>query len=247
MTEAAKAVLEKLDAVVNSGLPTSAKEYTDEQIRQITDAYKAYNALSVSEKKAIEATDSWTAFSDVTDKLGDLYHYDESTGIDARSTSAENLPWYIKLVVTPKAISEKNKAKVQDVLGDDSELFNLYDIHFVNTLDNSEWHPSGLVRIKMPMVSIGDYKTPVIVHITDSGKVRLIEGHVDSAGGSIEFEASDFSLYGIAGSSESIDSLLGAQAARDVMPWIIAGAIAAAILIAVIILRKRRNKREFYE
>ena len=247
MTEAAKAVLEKLDAVVNSGLPTSAKEYTDEQIRQITDAYKAYNALSVSEKKAIEATDSWTAFSDVTDKLGDMYHYDESTGIDARSTSAENLPWYIKLVVTPKAISEKNKAKVQDVLGDDSELFNLYDIHFVNTLDNSEWHPSGLVRIKMPMVSIGDYKTPVIVHITDSGKVRLIEGHVDSAGGSIEFEASDFSLYGIAGSSESIDSLLGAQAARDVMPWIIAGAIAAAILIAVIILRKRRNKREFYE
>ncbi len=247
MTEAAKAVLEKLDAVVNSGLPTSAKEYTDEQIRQITDAYKAYNALSVSEKKAIEATDSWTAFSDITDKLGDLYHYDESTGIDARSTSAENLPWYIKLVVTPKAISEKNKAKVQDVLGDDSELFNLYDIHFVNTLDNSEWHPSGLVRIKMPMVSIGDYKTPVIVHITDSGKVRLIEGHVDSAGGSIEFEASDFSLYGIAGSSESIDSLLGAQAARDVMPWIIAGAIAVAILIAVIILRKRRNKREFYE
>lgn len=247
MTEAAKAVLEKLDAVVNSGLPTSAKEYTDEQIRQITDAYKAYNALSVSEKKAIEATDSWTAFSDITDKLGDLYHYDESTGIDARSTSAENLPWYIKLVVTPKAISEKNKAKVQDVLGDDSELFNLYDIHFVNTLDNSEWHPSGLVRIKMPMVSIGDYKTPVIVHITDSGKIRLIEGHVDSAGGTIEFEASDFSLYGIAGSDQSIDSLLGAQAARDVMPWIIAGAIAAAILIVIIVMRKRRNEREFYE
>lgn len=247
MTEAAKAVLEKLDAVVNSGLPTSAKEYTDEQIRQITDAYKAYNALSVSEKKAIEATDSWTAFSDITDKLGDLYHYDESTGIDARSTSAENLPWYIKLVVTPKAISEKNKAKVQDVLGDNSELFNLYDIHFVNTLDNSEWHPSGLVRIKMPMVSIGDYKTPVIVHITDSGKIRLIEGHVDSAGGTIEFEVSDFSLYGIAGSDQSIDSLLGAQAARDVMPWIIAGAIAAAILIAIIVMRKRRNKRGFYE
>lgn len=247
MTEAAKAALDKLDAVVNSGLPTSAKEYTDEQIRQIMDAYKAYNALSVSEKKAIEATDAWTAFSDITDKLGDLYHYDESTGIDARSTSAENLPWYIKLVVTPKAISEKNKAKVQDVLGDNSELFNLYDIHFVNTLDNSEWHPSGLIRVKMPMVSIGDYKTPVIVHIADSGKIRLIEGHVDSAGGTIEFETSDFSLYGIAGSDQSIDSLLGAQAARDVMPWIIAGAIAAAILIAIIVMRKRRTKRGFYE
>ena len=247
MTEAAKAALDKLDAVVNANLPRNAKEYTDDQIRQILDAYKAYNALSVSEKKAIEATDTWTAFTEITQNLGSMYHYDESTGIDVRATSAENLPWYIKLVATPKTASEKQKTKVQDALGDNSELFTLYDIHFINTLDNSEWHPSSLIRVKMPMVSIGDYKTPVIVHIADSGKIRLIEGHVDSAGGTIEFEASDFSLYGIAGSDQSIDSLLGAQAARDVMPWIIAGAIAAAILIAIIVMRKRRNKREFYE
>lgn len=247
MTEAAKAVQGKLDAVVNANLPRNAKEYTDDQIRQILDAYKAYNALSVSEKKAIEATDTWTAFTEITQNLGSMYHYDESTGIDVRATSAENLPWYIKLVATPKTASEKQKTKVQDALGDNSELFTLYDIHFINTLDNSEWHPSGLIRVKMPMVSIGDYKTPVIVHIADSGKIRLIEGHVDSAGGTIEFETSDFSLYGIAGSDQSIDSLLGAQAARDVMPWIIAGAIAAAILIAIIVMRKRRNKREFYE
>lgn len=247
MTEAAKAVQGKLDAVVNANLPRNAKEYTDDQIRQILDAYKAYNALSVSEKKAIEATDTWTAFTEITQNLGSMYHYDESTGIDVRATSAENLPWYIKLVATPKTASEKQKTKVQDALGDNSELFTLYDIHFINTLDNSEWHPSGLIRVKMPMVSIGDYKTPVVVHIADSGKIRLIEGHVDSAGGTIEFEASDFSLYGIAGSDQSIDSLLGAQAARDVMPWIIAGAIAAAILIAIIVMRKRRNKRGFYE
>ena len=247
MTEAAKAVQGKLDAVVNAKLPQNAKEYTDDQIRQILDAYKAYNALSVSEKKAIEATDTWTAFTEITQNLGSMYHYDESTGIDVRATSAENLPWYIKLVATPKTASEKQKAKVQDALGNNSELFTLYDIHFINTLDNSEWHPSGLIRVKMPMVSIGNYKTPVIVHIADSGKIRLIEGHVDSAGGTIEFEASDFSLYGIAGSDQSIDSLLGAQAARDVMPWIIAGAIAAAILIAIIVMRKRRTKRGFYE
>ncbi len=247
MTEAAKAALDKLDAVVNATLPRNAKEYTDDQIRQILDAYKAYNALSVSEKKAIEATDTWTAFTEITQNLGSMYHYDEATGIDVRATSAENLPWYIKLVATPKTASEKQKTKVQDALGDNSELFTLYDIHFINTLDNSEWHPSGLIRVKMPMVSIGNYKTPVIVHIADSGKIRLIEGHVDSAGGTIEFEASDFSLYGIAGSDQSIDSLLGAQAARDVMPWIIAGAIAAAILIAIIVMRKRRNKRGFYE
>lgn len=247
MTEAAKAALDKLDAVVNAKLSQNAKEYTDDQIRQILDAYKAYNALSVSEKKAIEATDTWTAFTEITQNLGSMYHYDEATGIDVRATSAENLPWHIKLVATPKTASEKQKTKVQDALGDNSELFTLYDIHFINTLDNSEWHPSGLIRVKMPMISIGNYKTPVIVHIADSGKIRLIEGHVDSAGGTIEFEVSDFSLYGIAGSDQSIDSLLGAQAARDVMPWIIAGAIAAAILIAIIVMRKRRTKRGFYE
>lgn len=247
MTEAAKAALDRLDAVVNAKLPQNAKEYTDDQIKQILDAYKAYNALSVSEKKAIEATDTWTAFTEITQNLGSMYHYDEATGIDVRATSAENLPWHIKLVATPKTASEKQKTKVQEALGDNSELFTLYDIHFVNTLDNSEWHPNGLIRVKMPMVSIGDYKTPVIVHIADSGKIRLIEGHVDSAGGTIEFEVSDFSLYGIAGSDQSIDSLLGAQAARDVMPWIIAGAITAAILIAIIVMRKRRNKRGFYE
>lgn len=247
MTEAAKAALDRLDAVVNAKLPQNAKEYTDDQIKQILDAYKAYNALSVSEKKAIEATDTWTAFTEITQNLGSMYHYDEAAGIDVRATSAENLPWHIKLVATPKTASEKQKTKVQEALGDNSELFTLYDIHFVNTLDNSEWHPNGLIRVKMPMVSIGDYKTPVIVHIADSGKIRLIEGHVDSAGGTIEFEVSDFSLYGIAGSDQSIDSLLGAQAARDVMPWIIAGAITAAILIAIIVMRKRRNKRGFYE
>ena len=52
MTEAAKAALDRLDAVVNAKLPQNAKEYTDDQIKQILDAYKAYNALSVSEKKS---------------------------------------------------------------------------------------------------------------------------------------------------------------------------------------------------
>lgn len=247
MTSAAKNVVSKLDAVVKAGLPKNAKEYTDDQIKQITEAYKAYNALSVSEKKAVEATDTWDAFSEITQNLASMYHYDEATGIDVRSTKEENLPWYIKLVVTPKKLGEKQRSAVTDVLGEESEVFALYDIHFINTLDNSEWHPTGLIRVKMPMISIGNYKTPVIVHIADNGKIRIIEGHVDSAAGTIEFEASDFSLYGIAGSDQSIDSLLGAQAAADIMPWILAGAAAAAVLIILLIVRKRRNKREFYE
>ena len=247
MTTAAKAALSKIDAVVNAGLPSSAKDYTDSQIKQIVNAYKAYNALSVSEKKAVEATDSWTKFTEITQKLASMYHYDKESGIDVRATSAENLPWYIKLVVTQKTITEKQQTKVKNVLGDDSEMFNLCDITFINTLDNSEWHPSGLIRVKMPMVDIGSYNTPVIVHIADNGSIKLVEGQLDSEAGTIEFEASDFSLYGIAGSNESIDSLLGAQTASNVLPWIIAGAIAAAALIVIIIAKKRKGKGEINE
>ena len=247
MTEAAKAALSKLEAVVGEDLPKSAKDYTEAQIEQIIEAYKDYNSLSISEKKAIEDTDTWTAFTEITDKLGDMYHYDEESGVDVRATDDDNLPWYIGLNVTPETASQKQQTEVKDVLGGDGEIFSLQDISFVNKLDDSEWHPKEVITVKLPMVDIGSYDNPVIVHIADDGSIRLVEGQVDSAGGSIEFEASDFSMYGIAGSDESIDSLLGAQAAGGIIPWIAVGAAAAVVLIVTIVMIRRRNKGERYE
>ena len=147
--------------------------------------------------------------------LGSLYHYDEATGIDVSYKA--NLPWYIKLVVTPKTVSEAED-KSQRCSGDNGELFTC-DIHFINTLDGSEWHPDGLITRQD---ADGQHRG-----LQDAGHrswqrtaaVRLIEGYVDSAGGTIEFEASDFSLLAV--SQDRISPSIpctGGWAVRDVMP-----------------------------
>ncbi len=243
LTEAAKAAIEKIKSVNDSDLPEKAEQFTKDQLSSIEDAYRAYNELSESEKKAVEADGSWEAFSKTTAKLGGMYHYDKDSGIDVRDNKEKALPWYIKLSITAAELSSSQEKAVKDVIGEDSEIFTMNDISFVNTLDGSEWHPEDLIKVKMPSADIGSYKSAIIVHISDDGKVQLIEGNEDEADSTVSFESSDFSLYGIAGSMESVDSLLGAQAGADVLPWIILAGVAAAALAAVITARRRSKKQ----
>lgn len=243
LTEKAKAVIEKIKAVNSSDLPEKAESFTEDQIRSVTEAYKAYNELSAAEKKAAESDDSWKAFSKITAKLGMMYHYDKDSGIDVRDNKEKALPWYIKLSITAAELSSSQEKAVKDVIGEDSEIFTMNDISFINTLDGSEWHPEDLIKVKMPSADIGSYKSAIIVHISDDGKVQLIEGGTDEADGTVSFESSDFSLYGIAGSMESVDSLLGAQQRADVMPWLILAGAAAAALIVIACLKVRRRKK----
>ena len=243
LTEAAKTVIEKIKALNGSDLPERAEQFTDDQLISVADTYKAYNELSESEKKAVEADDSWKTFSKITAKLGRMYHYDKESGIDVRENKEKALPWYIKLSITAAELSSSQEKAVKDVIGEDSEIFTMNDISFINTLDGSEWHPEDLIKVKMPSADIGSYNSAIIVHISDDGKVQLIEGSTDEKDGTVSFESSDFSLYGIAGSMESVDSLLGAQAEADVLIWIIIAAAAAAALAAVIIARKRSKKQ----
>ena len=118
-------------------------------------------------------------------------------------------------------------------------MFILKDIHFTNTKDGSEWQPTKPVKIKIPMVDIGDYENAIIVHITDDGKIELIKGTVKD--GMIEFEADSFSLYGIAGTNTSINDLLGVEDDGAVVwPWIVI-AIIALVAIAYLVYRRKRE------
>lgn len=55
----------------------------------------------------------------------------------------------------------------------------------------------------------------------------------------IEFEATGFSLYGIAGTNTSIDKMRAPEAEEPVVwPWILIGAI-ALVIIAIIAIRKK--------
>jgi len=165
-------------------------------------------------------------------------HYCEETGVDARDNSNDILPWYIKLNVVKQEITDDQKAKVSEVLGGEGEVFILMDIHFTNTKDDSEWQPTKPVKIKLPMVDIGDYENAIIVHITDDGKIELIKGTVKD--GMIEFEADSFSLYGIAGTNTSINDLLVVEDDGAVIwPWIIIAIIALAAIAYLVYRRKR--------
>ncbi|MDO5414458.1 MAG: DUF4430 domain-containing protein [Bacillota bacterium] len=165
-------------------------------------------------------------------------HYCEDTGVDARDNSNDILPWYIKLNVVKQEITDDQKAKVSEALGGEGEVFILKDIHFTNTKDGSEWQPTKPVKIKIPMVDIGDYENAVIVHITDDGKIELIKGTVKD--GMIEFEADSFSLYGIAGTNTSINDLLGVEDDGAVVwPWIVIAIIALAAIAYIAYRRKR--------
>ena len=165
-------------------------------------------------------------------------HYCEDTGVDARDNSNDILPWYVKLNVVKQEITDDQKAKVSEALGGEGEVFILKDIHFTNTKDGSEWQPTKPVKIKIPMVDIGDYENAVIVHITDDGMIELIKGTVKD--GMIEFEADSFSLYGIAGTNTSINDLLGVEDDGAVVwPWIVIAIIALAAIAYLVYRRKR--------
>lgn len=232
LTDAAQKVIDKIDALVANGA-------SEDQISDILAAYKAYSELSAEEQLAVEKSDNFKAYSELCTKMGKEYHYDKATGTDMRDNSEEVLPWYIKVVVEPQELTKAQQKKVSGALGEESEIFTMHDINFINMLDGSTWHPEDAVKVKLPMVDIGEYESAIIVHITDDGKVELIEGSIN--GDTIEFAASSFSLYGIAGSMSSVDDLLAAQDTAAVWPWILAAAIALAAIIFIAVRRKNKN------
>lgn len=249
-TENSKAAVSLIDAIVAPAdaankLPEDAKDFTQEQMDRIIEAYKAYDALTEEEKLFVQKSDNFKAFEAILDKIGEMNHYDEATGTDLRDNDGEVLPWYIKMVVKPQTLTEDQEADLKDILGEESEVFTMSDISFVNILDGSQWHPDGIIKVKLPMVDLGSYKSAVVVHITDDGKIEIIEGKV--ADGYMVFETGDFSLYGIAGSMQSVDDLLGAQTMSNILPWIIVGAIALIALIAVIYMRNRNRRKDDHD
>lgn len=247
LSQEARAVVDGMSeaiAAIAAADPKDASEYTEEQINLVTEVYKAYNELELVDKTAVEATDEWKTFSEITAGIGRLYHYDEVAGIDMRDNGEEALPWYVKLSASPKTLSEAQEEDIRNILGEESQVLTMNDIMLVNSLDGSQWHPKELVKVAMPMADTGEYESAVIVHIEDGGDIELIEGEVSEDGEIITFMASDFSLYGIAGSMESIDSLLGAQAAAEIWPWIAAAAAAAIIVVVIIGLRRRASRNK---
>lgn len=235
-TQAAKDVISEVSSYIKDkagSLPEKAADYTDSQIDEIIGIYKAYMELSDEEKAAVESSSDYAAFAEILAKIADNWHYDEPTGTDVRNNTGDILPWYIRLTVKPCELSRSQEKSAMDALGENSEIFTMNDISFVNMLDGSAWHPENPVNVKLPMVDTGDYAHTVILHITDEGKIELISGEVSE--GIISFDAASFSLYGIAGTDNDVLADDGAV----IWPWIVIGIIALAAIGYIIYRRKK--------
>lgn len=168
-------------------------------------------------------------------------HYDSATGIDVSGNSNDILPWYVKITVEEKSLTKKQESEVKKALGEDCKIFMFKDIHFTDTNNGEEWQPGEPIKVRMPAVDMEGYENIVIIHISDDGEIELINAEVKN--GMIEFEATGFSLYGIAGTNTSIDEMMTPEAEEPmVWPWILIGAI-ALVIIAIIAIR-RKSVRE---
>ena len=227
-------------------LPSSADDYSQDQIAALTDTYQAYAALSEEEQKAVQESPRYPKFEKALESLGTRYHYDESTGTDLRDNADDALPWYVQLSVRPQLLTEEQEQKIKEVLGEKSEIFSMSEINFVNTLDGEGWEPEQLVKVKLPMVELGDYETAVIVHQKEDGSLEFLDGKI--SGSDIVFQASEFSEYGIAGMMGDTASLLDASGKESrkipVWPFAAGGGAAAFCLLVLVLVRRAEKKHE---
>ena len=226
-----------LNGTTAGTLPEQTANYTEKQVQAALDVYRAYRDLSEIERLAAAQDESWEKFSDILTQLGRGYHYDKETGVDLRDNEEEALPWHIQVVVRPRALTEAQELSVAEALGGESQMFSMFEISFVNVLDGSEWHPTHVQTVKLPMPDLGDYESALVIHLADHGKMDLIAGSVEDH--TMRFEAAEFSMYGIAGFMGSVDTLIGVQTVKAIWPWI---TLAVLALIAFIWIAARRRK-----
>lgn len=235
-TKASKKVVNEMKVFFDKNrknpYPEKVSDYSDKQIKELGKTWKNYEKLSEGEKKAVQEDKNYKSFQKLLTSLGEQYHFDQATGTNLDDNKEESLPWYVKMVVNPKIADDSEIETIQKVLGKKSEVLSLNEIHFVDSLTGDNWEPKDILKVQLPMADLGDYKSSMIVHITDKGKVEFLKGKV--SGDYITFDAAEFSAYGIVGFMGDSDEILsGQEKSKPVWPWIAAG---GAALILVVIL-----------
>ena len=233
-TTASKKVIREMKAFFNTkgskAYPEKIDDYTDKQIRALGKTWKNYEKLSEGEKKAVQENKIYESFRKLLTSLGTRYHFDQATGTNLDNNKEDILPWYVQMVVNPKIADDSELKTIRNVLGEKSEVLSLNEIHFVDTLTGDNWEPKDVLKVQLPMADLGDYKSCMIVHITDEGKVEFLKGKL--SGSYISFDAAEFSAYGIVGFMGDSDEILsGQEKNKPVWPWLAAGSAACILVI----------------
>ena len=243
----ARAVVRKINRLFRGtkemeALPKEASDYTREQIDAAVETYKAYLQLTEQEQFSVRENCDFSQYEEAWKKIGEVNHYDAATGTDMKENQEEDLPWYIALSADPQLLTEEEEEKIRQVLGKDSELFGINEIRFMNLLDGEEWKPNHLVKVRLPMVDLEHCENAVIIHIRDDGTMEFLEGKI--SGSYIEFEAAEFSKYGIIGMRGTLEELLEEKTQISLTMWAAFGFLAALLLLFLLWRRKTLENKE---
>ena len=238
LTDAEK-VMRMIDAILNpedsaDALPADMSKLTDDQLKSIIEAYKAYGSLSDDDKLLVK---NYSDFKKILDRIGTEMHRDGKSGI-----TVEGIDWHYQLIVEKKDFDKSTAADIGRKMNDDSELLVSYDIYFMDLVTGERYEPEKPVTVKIPKPDMKGFDSAVIVHVDDEGGISFIK--CTEKDGYLVFTAQEFSMYAVAGVTGAWGDLLPvASAAMDHMIWIIIAAAAAAALAAVIIARRRTKKQ----
>jgi len=230
--EAAGAVMEKIAELMKADKP-------DENA--VAELYRAYEALTDAQKAQVKAA-NYADLEALMNKVGTANHADEKTGV-----RAENLPWYIKIVVEQKEPSTDIYKTLQGQLGG-NKLLVMWDISLMNLLTGEKYEPTETVRVRVPAPDASGYDGVVMAHYTEDGRLEYIEA--EAVDGELVFDAISFSLYGVVGyvgqsPLELTDDTKPSGEPVEETPWlwIVIGALGAAGIaaLAFVIIRKQKK------
>ena len=240
VSDATKEANEAMKEIIDK-TPETKTEFTEEEIKEIVDAYKKYEALSADEK--LFATNYKDFESKVLKKLGDDLHYDEPTGTDARNNPEKILPWHVKLNVGDAEFTDEQMAIIKEVLGEDAGLDEIYAVSYTDILTGKGYEPSDQIRIAVPMPSGKDGKTFAFVTLAKDGSFKYLEGKV--SGKNVEFKLDGSGPFSLFDSSRTWEEIVRGkeEPAKKNFAWLYAAG-GAGLLLILILLLKRRKKDE---
>lgn len=247
VSEATKAAVEAIQKILepedpSKALPENFSDLSDEQEKQILDAYRLYNALTHDEKLFVN---NFSGFEDILEKLGEKYHTDEATGVSVAGSNAD-LPWNIKAVIRPVKIDDSILEKIREVLGEDAEMSSLYEVSFVDVLTGQPYEPDILMDIILPAPKTADGMMPVVIKLSDNGDILFAEADITDEG--IVYTSSEGGSMGIAATSKSWDEILPSENTAEkegVSPiWFILAGIGVIGIIILLLWKRRRDEEE---
>lgn len=232
-----KKAAEMIDGLINPAdkterLPEDFTKLTKKQYNAIIEAYKEYELLSDDSKLLIKNREE---FEMVLQKLGEVLHCDEATGI-----KAEDIDWKYKLIIKEKEDFSEELTGIRETLGSEAKVLAFYDIYFIDVTTSEKYNPQKPVTVKIPKPDLKGFGSAVVLHVTEDGKHEYIK--CISEENYLVFKAQKFSPYGIIGIPGSWKDVLHEEkTGTGSWMWLCLGAAAAAFLLIIVFIRKRQS------